>query len=75
MAYKAEGKFEFEILEDLGIVGRSEGGYTKKLILAKWYGKPPIYELRSFAPDGTPKKRCGLTPEELTNLVDLLVTQ
>ena len=62
----------FELLEDFGIIGRDEKGYTKRLILAKWYGKPPVYELRTFAPDGTPKKRCGLTPEELSNLAELL---
>lgn len=62
----------FELLEDFGIIGRDEKGYTKRLILAKWYGKPPVYELRTFAPDGTPKKRCGLTPEELNNLAELL---
>lgn len=63
---------QFEIVEDLGTVGRSENGYTKRLVLAKWYDKPPVYELRSFAPDGTPKKRCGLTPEELENLIEIL---
>ena len=26
----------FELLEDLGIIGRDEKGYTKRLILAKW---------------------------------------
>lgn len=64
----------FELIEDLGIIGREENGYTKRLILAKWYGRPPIYETRSFAPDGTPKKRCGMTPEELNNLADILPT-
>ena len=67
---KAETKCE--IVEDLGIIGRNEAGYTKRLVLARWYDKPPVYELRSFAPDGTPKKRCGLTPEELDNLRDIL---
>lgn len=62
----------FEIVEDLGIIGRNEAGYTKRLILARWYDKPPVYEIRSFGPDGTPKKRCGLTPEELDSLRDVL---
>ena len=34
----AEGS-NFEMLEDLGIIGRDERGYTKRLILAKWYVK------------------------------------
>ncbi len=69
---KMADEMNFEIIEDLGIIGRSENGYTKRLILAKWYDKPPIYEIRAFAPDGTPKKRCGMTPEELCNLKDIL---
>ena len=63
-----------EIVEDLGIIGRSENGYTKRLIFAKWYGKPPSYEIRTFAPDGTPMKRCAMTPEEMDNLREILVT-
>lgn len=66
-------EMKFEVVEDLGIIGRNEAGYTKRLVLAKWYDKAPIYEIRSFAPDGTPKKRCGMTPEELSNLVELLI--
>lgn len=66
-------KQNFEMVTDMGIIGRDESGYTKHLILAKWYGRPPVYEVRTFAPDGTPKKRCGMTPEELDNLTEILV--
>lgn len=65
-------EINFELIEDLGIIGRDERGYTKRLILARWFDKPPVYELRTFAPDGKPKKRCGLTPEELDCLRDIL---
>ena len=65
---------EFELVEDLGIVGRSKnGGYTKHLILARWGKHHPCYELRTFK-DGEPLKRTGLTPEELSNLKDILST-
>ena len=67
-------EMKVEIVDDLGIIGRNEAGYTKRLVLAKWYDKPPVYEIRSFAPDGTPKKRCGLMPEELDTLRDILST-
>ena len=67
-----EGKFE--LIKDLGIVGRTESGYTKRLILASWYGKPPVYEVRSFTPEGRPSKRAGMTPEELNNLTEILNT-
>ncbi|MEG2522244.1 MAG: hypothetical protein RSA49_05155 [Anaerovoracaceae bacterium] len=64
---------KFEIVEELGIVGRDEKGNTKRLVLAKWYDKPPVYEVRSFSSDGTPLKRAGLSPEEFENLKDLIV--
>ena len=68
-------KENFELVDDLGIIGRSENGYTKRLVLAKWFNKPATYELRAFSPDGTPMKRCGLTPEELDNLKTILATR
>ena len=64
----------FELVDDLGIIGRSENGYTKRLILAKWFGKAPAYEIRTFSPDGKPMKRCGMTPEELDSLREILTT-
>lgn len=63
---------QFEMIEDMGIIGRDEKGYTKRLVLAKWYDKPPVYEIRTFGPDGTPKKRAGMTPEEFDVLKELL---
>ena len=64
----------FELIKDLGIIGRSESGYTKRLVLAKWYGKPPVYEVRTFTPAGRPSKRAGMTPEELVTLTEILNT-
>lgn len=64
----------FELVEDLGIIGRSENGYTKHLILSKWYKKPPSYEIRTFSPDGSPMKRCSMTPDELDALREILTT-
>ena len=62
----------FEIVEDLGIVGRKEDGTVKKFVLIKWYNKPPVYEVREFKPDGTAGRRPGLTPEELENLREII---
>ena len=64
----------FELIKDLGIIGRSESGYTKRLVLAKWYGKPPVNEVRTFTPAGRPSKRAGMTPEELVTLTEILNT-
>ncbi|TDP59832.1 hypothetical protein [Aminicella lysinilytica] len=62
----------FEIIDEVGTIGTSADGYTKQLVLAKWYDKPPIYEIRTFAPDGVPKKRPGMTHDELVKLRDVL---
>lgn len=62
----------FNMVEDLGIIGRDEKGNTKRLVLAGWYGKPAVYELRAFGPNGEPLKRCGLTPQEFDALIDLI---
>lgn len=63
---------KLEIIEEIGIIGRDEKGYTKKLVLAKWYDKPPVYEIRVFDPKGIAKKRPGMTPEEFRNLKKLI---
>lgn len=65
---------DYEILKDLGIIGRTEFGYTKRLVFMKWYGHPPVYEIRTFTPQGVPSKRAGMTPEELENLTEILST-
>lgn len=62
----------FNLVEDMGIIARDEKGNTKRLVLAGWYGKPPVYEIRAFGHDGAPLKRCGLTPQEFESLIDLL---
>lgn len=65
---------KFNLIKELGIVGRSESGYTKRLVLASWYGNAPVYEIRTFTPEGRPSKRAGMTPEELVNLTEILNT-
>jgi len=62
----------WEIIDKIGTIAETSEGYTKDLVLIKWYNKPPIYEVRTFAPDGTPKKRPGLLHDELVKLRDLL---
>lgn len=71
----ARDKDNFELVEDLGIIGRTDSGYTKKLVLVKWYGRPPVYEIRTFTPEGKPGKRAAMTPEELMVLTDILATR
>ena len=64
----------FELIKDLGIIGRSESGYTKRLVLDTWYGKPTVYEVRTLTQARRPSKRAGMTPEELVTLTEILNT-
>lgn len=63
-----------KIIKELGIIGRTKTGYTKKLVLISWYDRPPVYEIRTFTPEGRPSKRAAMSPEELNNLTDILTS-
>lgn len=65
---------ESEILKEIGIIGRNEAGYTKRLVLMRYFDNPPAYYIKSFNPEGRPGKNCSLTPEELENLREILTT-
>ena len=62
----------FEIIEEIGIVGRRPNGNLKKLVLIRWYDHPPAYNLREFTEEGKPLKGIALTREELRNLFLIL---
>lgn len=53
----------FKLLEDYGTLS-NKSGYVKKVIKAEWYGKPPVFEVRTFKPDGMPANKASMTPEE-----------
>lgn len=65
-------EMKYEVIKTLSILSENDQGYTKKLVLVKWFDRKPVYELRTFDPDGVPKKRCGLTQEELEKMIAAL---
>lgn len=65
-------EWDYEIVEDLGIIGRKENGNTKRLVLMKYFNNPPAYYIKEFKSDGTPGRNCAMTPDELSNLTELL---
>ena len=67
-----EKKMNVKILEDYGVIGEDQKGTVKHFIKAEWFGKAAVYEITSFAADGTPKRRAGLNEEELQKLKQLL---
>lgn len=65
--------FEFEIVEEIGVLSTSKSGWTKELNLVSWNGRPPKFDIRDWSPDHE-KMGKGLTfsNEELTDLKNLL---
>lgn len=49
-------EIEYEIVKEIAVLSRSEGGYTKEINLIAWNGKEPKYDIRSFSPN---REKCG----------------
>lgn len=67
--------FSFEIMDKLGILSETKTGWTVELNTVSWGGRPPKYDIRSWAPDHQKMgKGVTLTKEELGALKKLLAT-
>jgi len=68
-------EIKFKIIQKLGILTKSDKGWTKELNLVSWNEREPKYDIRDWSPDGqTMGKGVTLTREELIALRDLLNT-
>jgi hypothetical protein len=64
---------KFEIVKKIGVLSKSEKGWTKELNLIRWNNREPKYDIREWAPDGqTMSKGVTLSKEELVALRELL---
>lgn len=67
--------FSFEIMDKIGILSEAKTGWTVELNTVSWGGRPPKYDIRSWAPDHQKMgKGVTLTKEELSTLKKLLAT-
>ena len=65
--------FSFEITKSIGTIAEGKGGWNLELNLVSWGGRPPKYDIRSWAPDHQKMgKGITLTKEELVALKNLL---
>jgi len=65
--------FSFEIIEKLGVFSETKSGWTLELNTVSWGGRPPKYDIRSWAPDHQKMgKGITLSKEELVSLKQLL---
>jgi hypothetical protein len=67
--------FSFEIVDKIGILSEAKTGWTVELNTVSWGGRPPKYDIRSWAPDHQKMgKGVTMTKEELSALKKLLAT-
>lgn len=68
-------EFNFEIIEELGVISEGNKGWQTELNLIRWNGNAPKYDIRSWSPD---HKKMGkgitLTAREITELKAILDT-
>jgi hypothetical protein len=64
---------KFEIIKKIGVLSKSESGWSKELNLISSNDKPPKYDIRDWSPDGkTMGKGVTLSQDELITLKDIL---
>ena len=67
--------FNFEIIEELGVISEGSKGWQTELNLISWNGNAPKYDIRSWSPDHEKMgKGITLTGEELAELKSILDT-
>ena len=65
--------FEYEIIEELGVLSTNQSGWTKELNLISWNGRPPKFDIRDWSPDHEKMgKGLTFTNEEIESLKNIL---
>lgn len=69
-------ELKFEIINQIGVISTSFGGWQLELNRVSWNGKEPKYDLRSWAPDHEKMgKGITLTEEDVIALAELLAKE
>lgn len=65
--------FNYEIMEELGVLSESSSGWTKELNLISWNGRPPKFDIRDWSPDHEKMgKGITLSNEDIKSLREIL---
>ena len=65
--------FQYEIVEELGVLSTSAKGWTKELNRVSWNGGAPKYDIRDWAPEHEKMgKGVTLNDEEFAALKELM---
>ena len=66
-------EFNFEIIEECGVISEGSKGWQTELNIVKWGENDPKFDIRAWSPDHT---KCGkgisLTADEISVLRDML---
>ncbi|EJZ8466909.1 hypothetical protein OIV85_002594 [Enterococcus faecalis] len=65
-------KMSFEKTEEIAIINRNAKGWAVELNKISYNGRDPVYDLRSWSPDGRMGKGMTLTDQTLENLLIVL---
>ncbi len=66
-------EIKFEIVKKIGVLSKSDSGWTKELNLIRWNEEDPKYDIREWSPDRERRgKGVTLSTEELLALKELL---
>lgn len=72
MAGKGQ-KLKYEIINHIGVVSKSNGGWQIEVNRVSWNGNEPKYDIRSWAPDHEKMgKGITLSEEDLISLAAIL---
>ena len=65
--------FQYEIIEEIGVLSTSQKGWHKELNRISWNGGSPKYDIRDWAPNHEKMgKGVTLTDEEMDALKNIL---
>ena len=65
--------FEFNIVEEIGVLSESRRGWTMELNLVSWNGADPKYDIRDWSPDHERMgKGISLSVDEFNALREIL---
>lgn len=65
--------FKYEIVERLGVLQVSSGGWTKELNHISWNEREPKYDIREWSPDRSKmSKGISFTKDEIFKLREML---
>ena len=66
-------EFNYEIMEELGVLSESSSGWTKELNLISWNGRPPKFDIRDWSPEHEKMgKGITLSNEDIKSLREIL---